>query len=328
MTSILDGLKQKDTMESLTSRLESLESSNARLLQAVRTLSENVKGLDEDLTAMSTSQQPAQASQQSGVETRLSEIERNQNELLSTLAELAKTIEGSRRYELPSGQTVTQADLQAFDISQQTNAQVNAQSQTITSLASKVEALTKEQRGKRSVIYKADTSEVTGEVMKQLKGEVQQAVTPLVDGMAASVQATSERFEKDLRAFEHRLSQVEAKRVGEFAEMVNQVDERADQMITKVDKHAGRVTWGAVGRFCQALIPLTAAIIVVGGLTWTGTQFLGVAPVLAWLWSMFTAAQAWWSKTLIALAAVALVALLAWLIFSLLKWLDGEFRRW
>ncbi|NDR52722.1 hypothetical protein [Actinomyces sp. 565] len=198
----------------------------------------------------------------------------------------------------------------------------------MTDLTSKVKELTEEQRSRKVPYYRLDTSKVTKQVLEHLNGEVQRAVRPLVDAMTASVQATGESVKQSVKDFEKRVSQVEAKRVEELAEDVKNADEWAERVISKVDRLSSVATWTAVGRFSIALLPLCVSIIIVGGLVWTITQFLGVAPVLAFLWSKFTAATAVWAKLLWAAAAVALVTLLCWLIWALLKWLDGEFRRW
>ena len=70
----------------------------------------------------------------------------------------------------------------------------------------------------------------------------------------------------------------------------------------------GRMTWTTSGRFCLALVPFAAALIILGGLTVGVFHALGFGPLLGWAWGSLTAASAWWEKTLIALATLSGVA--------------------
>ena len=60
------------------------------------------------------------------------------------------------------------------------------------------------------------------------------------------------------------------------------------------------MTWTTSGRFCLALVPFAAALIILGGLTMGVFHALGFGPLLGWAWGSLTAASAWWAKTLIA----------------------------
>ena len=95
-----------------------------------------------------------------------------------------------------------------------------------------------------------------------------------------------------------------------------------------MERLSGRVTWTAVGRMALALLPLAAALLVVGGLTVGAFHALGIGPLLAWGWGSFSAATVWWHKALIAILALAGAVGFGALVWWLGRCLRNEYGRW
>lgn len=90
--------------------------------------------------------------------------------------------------------------------------------------------------------------------------------------------------------------------------------EKAEATLAGAQRGIG---WSTVARIATALIPTLMTVLIVGSLLSGAWQALGVAPIMAWVWSCFATAHAWWAKILIALAGIAgmagLVVLSAWI---------------
>ncbi|WP_342319451.1 hypothetical protein [Corynebacterium mayonis] len=88
----------------------------------------------------------------------------------------------------------------------------------------------------------------------------------------------------------------------------------------------GRLGWTAVGRFCLALLPLFASLLLVGGLVWGLGSMLGIGPLFGWAWDSFAAASLWWAKALIAVGTLGGAGLFVWLVLRVSQWIYDELR--
>lgn len=319
---LLDTMKQADEQQSTTemlekwtSRLPAVERQLSKLTKTVADLTAFVKVMDEQqearLKRLSTSQQHVQLSRpqlDDEMRNRLSEIEK-------TLAGIAKTVSDERVVKLTSGESVRASQLDSLALTTRIEKQVATMAQSSADLA---EAVNK--RG-RVVI---DTAKLEQHTVKVLDARLAKAVEPSVA-----------RIEQTLSGFEQRVSNVGAGRASQAAQEVEAVVDKADAVVEAVNASErrvkaleGKVTWAAVGRLGLALLPISAVLLVVGGLVGGIGYAAGFGPLLGWAWASFAAAPVWWQKTLIAVGTLAGVGAFGWVIWRLALKLEEDFRHW
>lgn len=98
---------------------------------------------------------------------------------------------------------------------------------------------------------------------------------------------------------------------------------RAEQRVASLEQ---RATFVGVGRLALAVLPLFAALIIVGSLVWGVGEVIGVGPVFGWVWDSFAAASIWWHKTLIALGGLAGAGAFLWLVLRGAQWIYEQLR--
>ena len=294
------------TLEHLTSTLPAVEQQLAKLTKAVTNLTGFVKVMDEvtneRLDQLSTSRQPERSSTPDAeTMSRLSEIEK-------TLASVAQQLSSSEVVKLPDGSSVTRADLAAYTM---TTKIIEELKTTTTASADLADAVRK--RGN----VRIDADKLTEHGVKVLDAR-----------LAKAVEAPVQRIAQTLAGFEERVASLGADKLAETMAVAREVVDTVGRTERRVERLSGVLTWSAVGRMCLALLPFAVAFIVLGGLVGGAAQMLGVGPLLEWAWSSFEAAAAWWSKVLIALAALGGCGLFGWLIWWSGKKLHESYRGW
>ncbi|WP_311777644.1 hypothetical protein [Trueperella abortisuis] len=159
------------------------------------------------------------------------------------------------------------------------------------------------------------------------------AVGVLDDRLARAVKEPIQRLEHTLDEVEQRVAAIGTQKAAEAAQAVEKVTDKADELVQAVG-HAerrmealeGRMTWTAVGRVCLALLPLFAALILVGGLVWGVGNMFGIGPLFSWAWASFAAASLWWQKALIALGTLSAAGLFVLLVLRVSQWIYDELR--
>ena len=337
--SALDKIKQEqqdsETLASLTLRLDAVEAHERELTKSVNAMSGFLKVMDEALTAAINqvkeliSQQHEQPSQtQLDDETKNSRIVSailfvtvllalSLSEIEKTLAEVAKQLSLSGAVKLNDGSTVTQSDLQALSMMKQIN-------QKMTTLDSTSKELAQEVHDKSHV--KLD-GEVTGKwLAKKVVEHFDKAVQEPVDGLRSDLQG----FREEMGALgAERLSEVRR----EVDETVSTLNKKVDvmslkltQVCQKFEDIERRATFVGASRIVLAVLPLFAALILVGGLVWGFGSMVGIGPLFGWIWTSFTAASLWWHKLLIAIGGLGAAAFFVWVVFRMSRWVYENLR--
>lgn len=99
--------------------------------------------------------------------------------------------------------------------------------------------------------------------------------------------------------------------------------QRAELRLQSVER---RVTFVGISRLALAVLPLFAALLLIGGLVWGLGSMFGIGPLFSWAWGSFMAASAWWAKLLIAVATLAGAALFVWVVLRVSRWIYDELR--
>ena len=321
--SALDKIKQEqqdsETLASLTLRLDAVEAHERELTKSVNAISGFLKVMDEALTTAINQvkelisqqhEQPSQTQLDDETKNRLSEIEK-------TLAEVAKQLSLSGAVKLSDGSTVTQSDLQALSMMKQIN-------QKMTTLDSTFKELATEVHEKSHV--KLD-GEVTGKwLAKKVVEHFNKAVQEPVDGLRSDLEGFREGM-GTLGA--ERLSEVRREvdeTVSTLNKKVNVMSLKLSQVCQKFEDIERRATFVGASRIILAVLPLFAALILVGGLVWGFTSMVGIGPLFGWIWTSFTAASVWWHKLLIALGGIGAAALFVWIVLRVSQWVYDNLR--
>lgn len=140
-----------------------------------------------------------------------------------------------------------------------------------------------------------------------------------------------------MRASVRGLSTLGAERLSEVRrevdETVSTLNKKVDvmslklsQVCQKFEDIERRATFVGASRIILAVLPLFAALILVGGLVWGFGSMVGIGPLFGWAWGAFTAASLWWQKALIAAATLGGAALFIWVVLRVSRWVYEELR--
>ena len=280
------------------------------LITTLTSQSERIKKIEEAqvslMLVLTSKTSTSEASEADSLTNDINAIKKTLNEHSKLLSELGETVSDKRVLKLSDGSTVTQSDLQAHSMMKQIN-------ETVTTLTSTSKDLAKEVHAKSTVTLNTET--VVQELAKQFNERFDDAVQKPVEGLRSDL----EGFREDMSTLgAERLSEVRTDLQGLLSEMRG-VEETAK-------RYERQVNFVSVSRIALALIPLSVALILVGGLVWGVGSMFGIGPLFGWAWGAFTAASLWWQKALIAAATLGGAALFIWVVLRVSRWVYEELR--
>lgn len=141
-----------------------------------------------------------------------------------------------------------------------------------------------------------------------------------------AVQEPVEGLRNDLQGFRDEMASLGSERLSETRVAVEEVLgdlQRAERRLESIER---RVTFVGISRLALAVLPLFAALLLIGGLVWGLGSMFGIGPLFSWAWASFTAAEMWWAKLLIAVATLAGAALFVWLVLRVSQWIYEELQ--
>jgi hypothetical protein len=316
---IMQDQQYSEMLASLMSRLDAVEAQERELTKANNAMSGFIKVMDEAHTAAFKrlegliSQLHEQRSQ-----TQLDDETKNRlNEIEMTLAAVAKQLSDKRVVKLSDGSSVSASDLQAHSMMKQINEKMTTMTSAFESQKESNEKRFKWliQAVKAKSTVQVDADKVAELVAQQVTDHFDQAVQKPVEGLRSDL----EGFREDMSTLgAERLSEVRTDLQGLLSEMRG-VEETAK-------RYERQVNFVSVSRIALALIPLSVALILVGGLVWGVGSMFGIGPLFGWAWGAFTAASLWWQKALIAAATLGGAALFIWVVLRVSRWVYEELR--
>lgn len=321
--SALDKIKQEqqdsETLASLTLRLDAVEAHERELTKSVNAMSGFLKVMDEALTAAINQvkelisqqhEQPSQTQLDDETKSRLNEIEK-------TLSVLAETVSDKRVVTLSDGSQVSASELQAFEMTKQTIAQMTTMTSAFESQKESNEKWFKWliQAVKAKSTVQVDADKVAEVVAQQVTEHFDQAVQKPVEGLRS-----------DLEGFREEMSTLGAERLSEARTELQGLLSEMKGVEETAKRYERQVNFVSVSRIVLALIPLSVALILVGGLVWGVMSMFGIGPLFGWAWGAFTAASLWWQKALIAAATLGGAALFIWVVLRVSRWVYEELR--
>ena len=228
------------------------------------------------------------------------------NEHSTLLSALSETVSDKRVVTLSDGSKVKASDLDAYNLMKK----VSSSQETTTTALGK---LAKEVHAKSTVTL--NTEAVVQELAKQFNERFDDAVQKPVDDLRSDL----EGFRKEMDALgAERLSEVRR----DVATLMSEFND-ARRQIKAIERRADFV---GISRLALALLPLFAALILVGGLVWGFGSMVGIGPLFGWIWASFTAASLWWHKLLIALGGLGAAALFFWIVLRVSQWVYDNLR--
>lgn len=183
----------------------------------------------------------------------------------------------------------------------------------MTTLTSTSEKLAKEVHAKSTVTL--DIEAVVQELAEKVNDRFDQAVQEPVDGLRS-----------DLEGFRKELGTLGAERLSEVRRDVATLMSEFNDARRQIEEIERRADFVGISRLALALLPLCAAIILVGGLVWGVMSMFGIGPLFGWAWGAFAAASLWWQKALIAAATLGGAALFIWVVLRVSRWVYEELR--
>lgn len=310
-----DKQQTTETLERLTSTLPAVELQLIRLTRTVAELLDLVAATDEEqskrnqrLLASLRLELPSTMPLDEATKNRLTEIEK-------TLASVAGQLSKSEAVKLPDGSSVRRSELEAFTIAEGIREQLTTMTAASADLATAVT-----NRGH----IRVDMSQLTAHAVNVLDARLAKAVeTPLG------------RIEATLHGFDERVAAIGAEQVARASQELERVADEARDVVRavhaaerRVEALAAKVTWTTAGRLGLALVPVSAVLLMVGGLTMGAFHALGVGPLLGWAWASFEAADEWWAKSLIAAGALGGIGAMTWVVWKCALRLRDAYHRW
>lgn len=185
--------------------------------------------------------------------------------------------------------------------------------QKMTTLDSTSKELAKEVHEKSHVTL--DTEAVVLELTDKVNEHFDQAVQKPVEGLRS-----------DLEGFRDGMSTLGAERLSEVRTELQGLLSEMRGVEETAKRYERQVNFVSVSRIVLALIPLSVALILVGGLVWGVGSMFGVGPLFSWIWASFTAASLWWHKLLIAIGGLGAAAFFVWVVFRMSRWVYENLR--
>lgn len=278
------------------------------LVTAMEKQAQRLAHLEVVIEKLEKSVVTATSTQDSTLHSELRSLANAQSEMSKTLAEIVRTVSDERVVKLPSGESVSAADLSAHSLVSRLGKQIEVMTSSSNDLSEAV-------RKRGQVVIDMARLE------KHMAGLLDRRLQRAVEGPVA-------RLEKVLGG---RIDAVgaEAREAGERAEEASKQAARSiDASASRIEK-SRKVGWPEVGNLAAALLPLLVAVTLVLGLGRVlVVDVLGLPMVTAWLWGQVSAASSWWAAGLWVLALVSVVggtvALVTWASRRLYEW----YQRW
>lgn len=276
-----------DTLKSQSVRLSKIEDAQASVLLVLN--SQSSTSMDSEL-----------ASLRNDVNAIVSTL----NKQSSTLTELAETVSDKRVIKQSDGSLVSASELQAFSMMQR----LSMEMATLTSASDKLTAAV---RAKSSVTL--DAEKVAQHMSKRVTEHFDRAVEVPVKALR-----------EDLDTLRSEMDTLGTQKLAELKREVDESVGYLNEARRNIESIERRVTFVGIARLSLAVLPLFAALILVGSLVWGFGEVVGVGPLFGWAWDSFTAASLWWQKVLIAVGTLGGAGAFLWVVLRIAMWVYDE----
>lgn len=291
-------------------QLKKIEELLLALVESQRNLSKRLTSVEQEMitrtNALKSSMQTSEVSLPDSLTSDVNEIKKTLNKQSATLRVLGETVSDKRIVKTSDGSEVSASEIQAHSMMKQLSRDLAKTTANLNELAAQVKAKSHVTLNEQKV----------ADVMSHHVGEhFRKSVQEPVDGLR-----------NDLQGFREEMSTLGSDKLSETRTAVEEVLEDLERAERRLESIERRVTFVGIGRLALAVLPLFASLLLVGGLVWGLGSMFGIGPLFGWAWASFTAASAWWSKALIAVATLGGAALFVWVVLRASRWIYDELR--
>lgn len=311
MSRALQKMESSSTLPSASSeQLNRIDETLRVLIDTLRSQSERLTKIEDAqaslMLVLSSKSSTSKDSVNDSLVSELNAIKQTLNAQSETLSALGETVSDRRVVQQSDGSSVSAGELQAHSMMKQLSRDLTKTTTALNELAVQVKA-------KSHVSLNAE--KVAAVMSHRVEEHFHKAVQEPVDGLRI-----------DLAGFREEMGALGSEKLSETRTAVEEVLgdlERAERRLESIER---RVTFVGISRLALAVLPLFASLLLVGGLVWGFGSMFGIGPLFGWAWASFTAASAWWSKVLIAVATLGGAALFVWVVLRLSRWVYEELR--
>ena len=284
--------EQQQTLELLSDlhgRLDGIETNQKEVVSTTNASTQSIIGIWRELEQL---RQLMPQLPRSGESVKASSLE-----MLATLGNTQQEILGllsrTKTVTLPSGASVTAADLSGHALMQNVSAEIRGLTEVNSRLADELHR-------KRGV--NIDYEKLAPYMLPKLTDQLIAQTAAMQAAWAASAAPVLS---------EMKTTQASLHEVG--AEVSLQIRHAREQ----VGKLRGTVTWHTVGQFGAALLPFALVAFVSFGVAQTLWAAFGLQPILQTVWGWFSDSAEWQGKLAIAGGAFACLGVYGWLTWLL-----------
>lgn len=311
MSRALEKMSTSSTPPSASSeQLKKIEDLLLALVEFQRDLSKRLTSVEQEMitrtNALRSSIQTSEVSLPDSLTSDVNAIKQTLNKQSATLSALGETVSDKRVVKTSDGSSVSASELQAFSMMKQLSAQMETLSSTSEKLTAAVKA-------KSHVTLNAE--KVAEHMSRRVEEHFRKAVQEPVNGLR-----------NDLEGLREEMGTLGSDKLAEVQKSVESSLDNLNEARRNIEAIERRVTFVGISRLALAVLPLFAALILVGGLVWGLGSMFGIGPLFGWAWASFTAASVWWQKVLIAVGTLGGAGLFLWLVLRLAQWIYEEFR--
>lgn len=291
-------------------KLSKIEELLLALVDSQRELSKRMTSVEQELITrtneLKSSMRTSEVSLPDSLTSDVNAIKQTLNKQSETLSALAETVSDKRVVKTSDGSEVSASELDSYNMMKR----LEASQQTMTTALAE---LTAQVRAKSHV--RLDAEKVADVMSRRVEEHFQKAVQEPIDGLRS-----------DLVGFREEMSTLGSERLAETRTAVEESLSELREARRNIEAIERRVTFVGISRLALTVLPLFAALILVGGLVWGVGYVFGIGPLFGWAWASFTAASLWWAKALIALGTLSAAGLFVWLVLRVSQWINDELR--
>lgn len=311
MSRALQKMESSSTPPSQTSeQLKKIEEALRALVDTLTSQSARIKQVEDSqaslMLVLTSKTSTSETSELDSLRSDVNEIVKTLNKQSETLSALAETVSDKRVVKTSDGSEVSASEIQAHSMMKTLEASQKAMTTSLNELTAQVKA-------KSHVSLNAE--KVAEHMSRRVDEHFQKGVQEPIDGLRS-----------DLQGLREEMSALGSNKLSEVHTAVDESLSELAEARRNIEAIERRVTFVGISRLALAVLPLFAALILVGGLVWGLGNMFGIGPLFGWAWGAFMAASVWWQKVLIAVGTLGGAGLFVWAVLRLARWIYDELR--
>lgn len=305
---MIEQQERDQSFSEMCASVKEMRSGQEEILRVIEQMIASQNSLTSMMEEDSTSTDSAEASNTNDVLTKLDGVTKRLMLLEEGVEVLGASLKSSEVVQLDDGSSLKKSDVAAHTLTKRIMAETLALRSEQTRLAAEV-------RAKAAV--NVDDEKLARILMSRLESSFDRKVT----GFA-------ERVEKALSAQEARLAFVGEERISKVDAQLDTANRRLERAEKVASELSGALTWKGIGKVALAMLPIALVLLAVAMLLGSVGQLFGIGPVFGWAWGLFSAAETWSEKLIIAALTIGGALGVCWAVVLLGRKLRETYRGW